>query len=90
MAARSKTPAEIVEEQKMEAMLKAQTLMKADLTMQFLFKIIIPSGIMLLNFSLFLITVLNPSVLQIVAVSIFFLLSIAFVYAIRGKNGSIN
>ncbi len=67
---------------------KANLVLRSDITMQFIFKIVIPVGIFILNFGLFLITVLDPSILRIVSISIFFILSIAFIINIKSYGGS--
>ena len=80
---KNKTPQQIAEDEREMAKRKAMIIFKIDVFMQIAFKIILPALIFILNFSLFLITTLNPSVLKIIAVAIFFILSIAFIISIK-------
>lgn len=80
---KAKTPIEIANEEREKTQKKAEFLFKADIVMQFIFKIIMPTLIFLLDFTMFLITILNPDILKVVGASIFFILSIAFIIAIK-------
>jgi len=86
MIKRGKT-AIAVEEERDRIRQKADFVLKSDISMQFIFKLIIPISMFMLNFALFLITILNPSILRIVAISIFFMLSIVFIINIKSYGG---
>lgn len=77
----------IADEERERVRQKADFLLKSDISMQFIFKLIIPISIFILNFGLFLITILNPSILRIVAIGIFFVLSIVFIINIKSYGG---